>query len=84
MPDSPTPLYPKLFRIAWQLYSLVFRPGQLGIGGREEAYFFRLAEKVVRRKSYKIDGVGTRQFSSRVGRTSQSIDLFIDTAAILN
>ena len=46
--------------------------------------FSRLAEKVVRRKSYKIDGVGTRQFSSRVGRTSQSIDLFIDTAAILN
>ena len=84
MPDSSTPLYPKLFGIAWQLYSLVFRPGQLGIGGGEEAYFFRLAEKVVRRKSYKIDGVGTKQFSSRVGSTSQSIDLFTDTAAILN
>ena len=46
--------------------------------------FSGLAEKVVRRKSYKIDGVGTRQFSSRVGRTYQSIDLFTDTAAILN
>ena len=84
MPDFPTPLYPKLFRIARQLYLFVFRPRPLGIEGGEEAYFFCLAEKVVRRKSYKIDGVGTRQFSSRVGRTYQSIDLFTDTAAILN
>ena len=27
-PVSPLP-YPKLFRIAWQLYTLVFRPRQL-------------------------------------------------------
>ena len=35
-PPSP---YPKLFRIAWQLYTLVFRPRQLWIGGGEGVYF---------------------------------------------
>ena len=40
-PPSP---YPKLFRIAWQLYMLVFRPRQLWIGGGEGAYFFCLEE----------------------------------------
>ena len=47
---SPSP-YPKFFRIAWQLYTLVFRPRQLWIGGGEGAYFFCLEEKRVGRKS---------------------------------
>ena len=46
-PPSP---YPKLFRIAWQLYTLVFRPRQLWIGGVEEVYFFCLEETGVGRK----------------------------------
>ena len=33
MPDPPPSSYTKLFRIAWQLYTLVFRPRQLWIGG---------------------------------------------------
>ena len=40
-PPSP---YPKLFRIAWQLYTLVFRPRQLWIGGGEGVYFLSLGE----------------------------------------
>ena len=47
-PPSP---YPKLFRIAWQLYTLVFRPRQLWIGGGEGAYFSCLKEIWVGRKS---------------------------------
>ena len=41
-PPSP---YPKLFRIAWQLYTLVFRLRLLWIGGPGKgAYFFYLEE----------------------------------------
>ena len=47
-PPSP---YPKLFRIAWQLYMLVFRPRQLWIEGGEGVYFFCLEETGVGRKS---------------------------------
>ena len=47
-PPSP---YPKLFRIAWQLYTLVFRPRQLWIGGGEGVYFLCLGETGVGRKS---------------------------------
>ena len=47
----PTSPYPKLFTIAWQLYTLVFRPRQLWIGGGEGAYFFSLEETGVGRKS---------------------------------
>ena len=36
-PPSP---YPKLFRIARQLYTLIFLPRQLWIGGGEGGYFF--------------------------------------------
>ena len=43
--------YPKLFRIAWQLYMLVFRARQLWKGGGEGAYFFCLEETGVGRKS---------------------------------
>ena len=53
-PPSP---YPKLFRIAWQLYTLVFRPRQLWIGGGEGAYFFCLEETAVGCKRLKIDGI---------------------------
>ena len=53
-PPSP---YPKLFRIAWQLYTLVFRPRQLWIGGGEGAYFFCLEERAVGCKRLKIDGI---------------------------
>ena len=47
----PTSPYPKLFTIAWQLYTLVFRPRQRWIGGGEGAYFFCLEETGVERKS---------------------------------
>ena len=47
-PSSP---YPKLFRIAWQLYTLVFRPRQLWIGGGEGVYFLCLGETGVGCKS---------------------------------
>ena len=53
-PPSP---YPKLFRIAWQLYTLVFRPRQLWIEGGEGVYFFCLEDTGVGRKSWKIDGI---------------------------
>ena len=46
-PPSP---YPKLFRIAWQLYTLVFRPRQLWIGGGEGVYFLCLGETGLGRK----------------------------------
>ena len=46
----PAP-YPKLFRIEWQLYTLVFRPRQLWIGGGEGVYFLCLVETGVGRKS---------------------------------
>ena len=46
----PTSPYPKLFRIAWQLY-VGFRPRQLWIGFGEGAYFFCLEETVVGLKS---------------------------------
>ena len=47
-PPSP---YPKLFRIAWQLYMLAFRPRQLWIGGGEGVYVLCLGETGVGRKS---------------------------------
>ena len=47
-PPSP---YPKLFRIAWQLYTLAFRPRQLWIGGGEGVYVLCLGETGVGRKS---------------------------------
>ena len=53
-PPSP---YPKLFTIAWQLYTFVFRPRQLWTGGGEGAYFFCLEETGVGRKSLKINGI---------------------------
>ena len=40
----PHSSYPKLFRIAWQLYTLVFRPRQLWIGRGEGVYFLCLGE----------------------------------------
>ena len=46
----PSP-HPKLFRIAWQLYTLVFRPRQLWIGGGEGVYVLCLGETGVGRKS---------------------------------
>ena len=47
-PPSP---YPKLFRMAWQWYTLVFRPRQLWIGDGEGVYFLGLGETGVGRKS---------------------------------
>ena len=42
MPDPPPLPYLNLFRIAWQLYTLVFGPRQLSIGGGEGvAFLFR-------------------------------------------
>ena len=39
------------------IYTLVFRPRQLWIGGGEGAYFFCLEETAVGRKRLKIDGI---------------------------
>ena len=49
--------YLKLFKIAWQLYTLVFGPRQLWIGGGEGVYFLCLEETGVGRKSSKIGGI---------------------------
>ena len=43
----PPSSYPKLFRIAWKLHTLVFWPKQLCIGGGERGYFFGLEETIV-------------------------------------
>ena len=51
MPDFPPSPYPKLFRIAWQLYTLDFRPRQLWIVGGEGVYFLCLGQTGVGRKS---------------------------------
>ena len=61
------PPYPQLFRIAWHLYTLVFRPRQLSIGGGEGVYVLRLGETGVGRKSLKIHGIVSIVLSGVVG-----------------
>ena len=62
---SPSP-YPKLFRIAWQLYTLAFRPRQLWIGGGEGVYILCLGETGVGRKSEKIHEIVSTVLSGTV------------------
>ena len=63
---SPSP-YATLFRIAWQLYTLVFRPKQLSIGGVDGAnfsvyyFYYRFVKLEKETESLQQDNVNLKE-----------------------
>ena len=61
IPPSP---HPMLFRMARELYTLVFRQRQLWIGGEEGVYFLCLEEIVVWREDITVSAVLSKVVAS--------------------